>query len=389
MAPQSPPHPKADTEFTIPSGPIPDDLRKGLVFDENDSDNDDISMEDVSVPLPKVIIKEEDEDVDSVGFEKDDNPLTSYVPKDSNYITPLADFSDITLPPIDPLNPFGANNGLSSSSPIPIEISNKILPILSDLQEQRLLNYIDNKIMELQRGFVQYLAQNDKDKKQLNDILNSHALSWHNIAHKIDELLEFIWFSITSIKGVPGVYHWNVYLYLDTPDTPRTPHDIQHFLLNETKIIKQPSSIIMAIHASDSTQLDGKTRLILPKLKSSGCISYLISIMGELITMLVKYPLNDYTDWLIAFRLLGKLDDSFCILLDYGLITMTERVRVASIVQRTKVALVQLFERFTSQIMRQYDEEYVAGMAKERQKIEIFQIYVGEIYEGLIDRTSI
>ena len=64
-----------------------------------------------------------------------------------------------------------------------------------------------------------------------------------------------------------------------------------------------------------------------------------------------------------------------------AIISTTEKVRIASLVQRTKLAIVELFDLFVQKLG-------VDEVHKHRHVIDAFQIFVGEAYEGLVDRTS-
>lgn len=255
------------------------------------------------------------------------------------------DFEDYTKPPMTPLNPFGANGDLESSEPVPFRRTDAVKPPLSDAQEQRLIAYLDARTMEIQRLFVKYLAKGEDIPK------------WSEIVHLIDNLLEFVWFGITGAQsGVRGIYHWNVYKCDMQVDCIKIP---------------QTSELELASN-----------------LKSNGCPSYLLTIMGELITYIAKQAMDTYEDWMITLTILAKLDDALCVLIDYGsLITVTEKVRVSSIVQRTKMVVVELFEAFSRETQRRFDPS--TSLLRERETISQFQTFAGEVYEGLSDRTSI
>lgn len=266
--------------------------------------------------------------------------------EDDDDMSAIIDFDDNVKPPMTPLNPFGGNNLLESSEPVPFKRTDNIKPFLNDIQEQRLITYLDTKTMEIQRLFVKFLSKSEDAPK------------WFDIVHLIDNLLEFIWFGITGVQGgIRGVYHWNVYNY------PM-----------KTQCIKSPNS--------DNLELS-------INLKSNGCSSYLITIMGELITYIFKYSINNYDDWIITLRILAKLDDTMCIFIDYGqsLITVTEKVRINSIIQRTKMVIVELFDKFSNDTQRGFEPS--TQLLEKREMLNQFQLFMGEVYEGLIDRTSI
>lgn len=296
--------------------------------------------------LPTGVIPRELEEALDLDMDSDTPAANNLVESDEDGGPPIIDFEDNVKPPITPLNPFGSNSYLESSEPVSFTRTGDSKPILNDAQEQRLMTYLDNKTMEIQRLFVKFLSGSEDAPK------------WFELVHLIDNLLEFIWFGVTGAHGgVRGVYHWNVYNYpIDTP------------------CVKQPS----------------RETLELPiNLRSNGCPSYLITIMGELITYIVKYSIDNYHDWIIALRILGKLDDTLCIFIDYGqsLISVTEKVRMNSIIQRTKLVNVELFEKFSTDTQRGFEPN--SRLLEQREMLNKFQMFMGEVYEGLIDRTSI
>lgn len=306
----------SDADLRLPQQTIPQELAQAL-------DLSDDEEQDLDEDMPGA----EDQQMDSE--------------------TPLYDFDDHTRPPMSPVNPFGANEAMGASTPSSFTISEAIKPGLNDAQQQRLINYLDNQLMSIQRLYVKHISGN-KD-----------APSWSHMVHLLDNLLEFIWFGITGVSGgIKGIYHKNVFDYpMETPS------------------VKLPS-----------TNLE----LVLPSnLKNNGCISYLITIMGELITFVEKFPLESYSNWLETLRLFAKIDDTLCISIDYGqtLVTTTEKVRINSLVQRTKILIVGIFDEFGLNIQRGFDSDQ--DLKDERDKLAQFQSFVGELYEGLIDRTSI
>lgn len=305
------------------------------------------------------------------------NPLSCSVPKDPNYVTPMMDFSDPVRPPIDLVNPFGANNTLSSSDPIPITIEGGGVNHrrLSDAQQQKLSDYIDDKLLTIQRGFVKYLSS----KKEAEDV--QVGLAWEQIAAKIDEVIEFIWYAIFQIRGVPVVYHSNI--LVDECIRFIFCGRFQEIKAKLDTVIRPPSQLLVRNTASEIQSLH------LPsEVENSGYESYLIRIMGDLIDYIVKYDFTTFADWIILLRLTGKIDNVLSILIDYSglpttasLVSTTDKVRVASIIQRTKIAVVELFDRFVLHLGSERTVQH-------RTAIDHFQIYAGETYEGLVDRTS-
>ncbi|TID30610.1 hypothetical protein CANINC_000765 [Pichia inconspicua] len=365
--PNSPPLPTQEVA-DVPKTQIPAQLTAELDLN-SDSDND-VEMSCVS-PVKPFENFEQFEHPDSLPSTPDTlanrNVLMSSIPKDTNYVTPMMDFSDPIKAPADVINPFGANKTLSSSSPIPIRLEDMNLPILSDSQEQKLIEYIEERLMAIQRGFVKYLSSKKEAIKE--------GLTWIELVTKLDEMVEFLWYSIFHLKDVPAIYHGNILIdssfkvifsekFLDMKD------DLNSINKYPTKILMQNEVLTLPMNVQSST-----------------FVSFLIKILGDIVDYVEKYNHATFEEWIVLLRLIAKLDNALSIIIDYSnqssklLINTTEKVRIASIIQRTKIITVSKFDQFTGKL----DTDQIAH---HRSAIEAFQIFVGELYEGIVDRTS-
>lgn len=399
--PDSPPLPKQETD--APETRIPAQLGSELDLGDDDDDDDEGDVrvkreEDVDMadelppgPGPATVFStgrapqpinnfEQFEHTDSLPATPEDLPGSGAgscaVPQDPNYVTPMMDFSDPVRPPLDLLNPFGANNTLSSSDPIPITLSGSgSSRRLSDLQQQKVSEYIDDRLLGIQRGFVKYLSS--KEEADLE------GLAWEQIAARIDEVVEFVWYALFHVTGVPAVYHSNVL----ADECIRAIFD-SRFPEIKTRL---DASIRPCQHLLVRPSADAPLpALALPAtVDTPAHVSFLIKLSGDLIDYIVKYDFASFTDWIVLLRLAAKLDNVLSVLVDYSalpttptLVSTTDKVRLASIVQRTKIAVVELFDRF----VRHLDP---AQAALHQPAIDHFQGYAGETYEGLVDRTSV
>lgn len=370
--PDSPALPRTEIE-NIPSTEIPAQLGADLDLADSgdDTNNEDVEMKDADLKMPINNFKQF-EHSDSLPSTPELNILSSCVPRDSNYVTPMADFSDPVKAPHNLINPFGANNQLSSSDPIPIIFDGKLnIKKLSDLQEQKLNDYIDEQLLTIQRGFVKYLSSKSEN--------NSEGLEVDQIVHKLDDILEFIWYSIFQIKSIPIAYHTNIII------------DSSIDILFHNEELKAEISDIISKSPLLLIKDDilGFKQLTLPSnIENSAYVSYLIRILGDLIDYITKYKFLGFKDWIIWLRLLAKLDNILSVIIDYSnlksitIISATEKIRISSIIQRTKIALVGLFDQFLRNLGLNNVQKY-------RYAIDAFQTYVGETYEGLVDRTSL
>lgn len=347
--PRSPLHPAADEENPIETSTIPNTLSTDLALDD-DEDTDEVEESAMSVDqVGRLGPDPSTEFLHSDSMQLLNNPLNCNIPRDPNYTTPMSDFSDPTPAPFQPINPFGANSLLSSSEPIKITLSQSEDPRkLSDAQQERLVNYLDNSMMKIHRGFVKYLSSVHQDANE-----SEKGLNLIEMLFELNELTEFIWFSITGHKNIPVIYHANV-------------HDL-------------------------ASQTETTAHVTLPNdlPNGQGFINYYLTIMSDLVDFLGKYKIGSWDEWRSVLGLLGKLDDLLCILVDYdktvnikGLISSTEKIRMASIVQLTKMGLIGLFDEF----VRSFDRDNIAS---QRETIQYFEVLIGEVYEGLVDRTSI
>lgn len=368
----------------------------GAELDLNDETDEDaegdipMSEEMISKPVNKVLAEfQEFEHSDSISGTTDDaeNPLSCNISNDKNYVTPMIDFSDPVKAPFDLINPFGANNTLSSSEPIPIEIVESHSKKLSEMQELKISEYIDEKLQLIQRDFVKYLSVREEEEESIRE-----SVSWGKLIHKIDDVVEFIWYAMSKVKGVPIIYHANV--IVDDSLKVIFTHKYPGMKEQLDTITKHNSMVLLngLGEKDEKSGVNGRTsvlRVPLPRdiTSNSGYVSYCIKLMGDFIDYIVKYQLEDIKDWIILLRVLGKIDNVMSILIDYDnlgekqrmIISTTDKVRIASIIQRTKIAAVELFDRF----VREGDGSLT------RVAVDNFQVFVGELYEGLVDRTSI
>lgn len=377
IIPDSPSLPNTEIE-NLPSAEIPAQLGADLDLvdssdDNNNNNNEDVEMTDTDYRKPIDNFKQF-EHSDSLPSTPEVNILSSCVPKDSNYMTPLADFSDPIKAPHDLINPFGPNNKLSSSSPIPISFDEKLnVQKLSDLQEQKLNDYIDDQLSSIQKGFIKFLSS--KSEKHVE------GLHFKEIANKLDDLIEFIWYTIFQIKGIPIVYHGNI--MVDTPIDALFEREAEEMKTEIWSIISRPTLLLI------KDEVYGFKQLNLPgNIDNSVYVSYLIKISNDLIDYIMKYRLIRFRSWMMLLRLLSKLDNALAIIIDYSslkstnIISATEKIRISSIIQRTKIALVKLFDQFIRYLGLENVKDY-------RYAIDAFQTYIGETYEGLVDRTSL
>lgn len=372
--PDSPPLPTDET--TAPTTTIPAQLGAELDLDSDPDSEDNITMEDVTTAKPFAEHQRLQQDMDVDTPDTPENSLMSEIPEDPNYITPLPDFSDPVRPLPTAINPFGANTALSSSMPIPIslEVSLNIRSV-SDAQAQKLGEYIDERLLTVQKGFVKYLSAREED--------NVHeGMEWKDLAAGIADVVEFLWYAMVMQKGVPVIYHTNILL-----------DSVVAVVLKKhsSSILQQVSGVVKV--APNFVVESGSTPLALPdNLETTPYVSYLIKIMGDLIDYIVKYDLSSFANWILLLRLVAKIDNIISVLIDYStlkfgantarhIVSTTEKVRMASIVQRTKIVVVELFDHFTRQMSADELSHY-------RQAVETFQTCVGEVYEGLVDRTS-
>lgn len=376
--PDSPKLPQKEVE--TPTTKIPTELGALLDLDDEE-DDDEMDIDTIISNKEKIPINnfEQFEHSDSLPENSEgedelpENVLNSSIPKDSNYITPMMDFCDPIRAPIDSLNPFGENSTLLSSEPIPIILKDGLnIKNLNDLQIQKLNDYIDNKVMTIRRGFVKYLSSREDEENV--------GLEFNKLITQIDDIIEFIWYAMSQFKGIPTIYHANI--IVDTSIETMFGNEFEDMKEVLNNSIKPPSMILITNDESNVKNLE------LPNnIDSSSFVSYYITIIGDLIDYIVKYDLNTFTDWILLLRLVAKLDNVLSIIIDYSslkgnnLIITTEKIRIASIIQRTKIVLVGLFDKFLRSLGLEQIESH-------RKIIDNFQIYLGEAYEGLTDRTS-
>lgn len=356
-----------DSEDEIEQGHEKEESKINCYINNNNYDTDmDIDNDN----------KEEEEEINKGG-----NPLSFKISKDINYQTPMIDFSDNSKPINSIINPFEMNNKnggspkllLSSSDSIPILINNnKSIQKLNDLQEQKLIEYIDENLLNIQRGFVKFLSSKEENNENLKE-----GYQFSQLVLRIDEIIEFIWYTITQIKGIPIIYHLNIF----------NNEYNNNQLINSFKIDENELDKIIKMN----NKLDLNSNLIMLKDidKNKLYVSFIIKIMGDLIDYIIKYDFNYIINWILILRLTAKIDNFLSILIDYSnyttnhyqLVNNTDKVRISSLVQRTKITLVEIFDHYMTEINNNNNKN-------SNLRFDIIQTVIGEVYEGVIDRVS-
>lgn len=352
--PDTPLHPEADHEIEPPQ-PLPAELQSAL----------DLGSDDDSIEASEAIIDDdEDDEDDEMNSEESD---TAEAPDEEPAPFEI-DFGTTARP--SPINPFGGNKQMSSSDPIRI-VRKKSAPQdrprrLSMPQQSRLIYYIDEQLMAIQRKLIKYLSSREDPDDE-----NPTEFGILALVSSLDHVVTLIWYSIFNIKVVPFVYHSNLL-------TPEERSQMGTFGMNEVELEEISPDFLF------------------------GQTNYLIKIMGDMVDYLEKFSFNSYEEIRAVLVLLAKLDNIISILIDeYNdndndfpeleteaqkarpFINNTEKVRIESIINRSKMLMLQLFDGFKAPLKRSRDDE--------DNDIELgnYEQLIGEIYEGILDRTSI
>ncbi|VEU22747.1 DEKNAAC103797 [Brettanomyces naardenensis] len=423
--PSTPLHPDADQEIEAPGVEIPKELTSALDLGSEEDTDEEIGGGN-GLLLGKERIQghdgrnndddEDDDDYsmdseDSEQFEKEERPLIDADASIGEPLSPRASptedipstfcavdttfFDNETEKRRTPVNPFGVNERLVSSEPIRI-IRKKSRGAdygprrLSMTQQSRLIDYIDGRLMAIQRRYIKYLsAREDPDNEPGSSALR-FGLS--DLAHSLDEVVTIIWYSIFKVKTVPFVYHYNV------------------LSKEERNVLGQDGSSEIELDEITPDFLFGQT-------------NYLIKIMGDLADYLEKFQFTSLDEIHTLLLLFAKLDNIISILIDeysddedgifeeaivenddarplpskfkQPFISNTEKIRIDSIINRTKLLVIGMFDGFKEGA---FDDAVVINGKKRdhrstddgiKSEIQRHELLIGEIYEGILDRTSI
>ncbi|GMG22283.1 unnamed protein product [Ambrosiozyma monospora] len=455
-----------------------------------------------------ILLSDEDEDDDSMIPERErlqkqwQNPQKSALsPVSTNITSPssgstttegqtpivgtmtpaIGNFYDFNTQRRELLNPFSANANVTSSNPIRImrhhqtqqqqQHSQQVPQVLfrrssdgagldrtlSGVQQTRLMNHIDDKLMEIQRKFIRFLSlRSDDETEQLpnyiSDPINGDPLpltttttassemteqsedktentnkdnaerktgnsettqlnqskedcfTLEQMISQLDSLIKLIYFSIFKQTTIPRIYHDNIPSKLSLLKETQTNFN--------TYEPPQPPQLQLQLPQQQNSMLGQLT-------------SYVIKIMGDLIDYLSKYPIRSLNSWLSVLNLLSDLDNFVCLLIDidsddleddeddaegkYGggfgdasmsldggavesevgngsskkwhIVNDTDKIRIESIVNRTKILLMKKFDLFQDSILKRSSEI--------EDLLTLFEFYLGAVYEGIYDRTLI
>lgn len=265
-------------------------------------------------------------------------------------------FTDIEGPRFSPVNPFHTSE---DSKPKPknwnFHKSHISEPAgLSLAQQSRFVQYIDNRLLQIQRNFIKYLSSENKSQ-------SGSPFTLTTLLKELSSVLNFIWYSIFETKTIPVV-------------TNKFENEFELPLVHPTRLFGQTD--------------------------------YLIKIMGDLTDYIQKYDFEEWHELTDLLQLLKKIDSFVSILIDQTesndtpLINNTERVRMDSIITRTKLTTIQKFEHMKFKIhqdqlssalgaKRKHDHTSTEEADPVEGILHKYEEKIGEIYEGIIDRTSI
>ncbi|GMF05210.1 unnamed protein product [Ambrosiozyma monospora] len=258
-----------------------------------------------------------------------------------------------------------------------------------------------NEQMENRNNNEAEPSTENNETKQLN---KEDYFTLEQLISQLDSLLKLIYFSIFKQTTIPRIYHDNIPPRLTMVKQPLTE-------LNAYKSSPQPHQLQLQLPPQQQ-----QNRSMLGQLTS-----YIIKIMGDLIDYLAKYPIRSLNSWLAVLNLLSDLDNFVCLLIDIDLddnmeedeigeegggfgdagvslgggavgngigsggkwhiVNNTDKIRIESIVNRTKILLSRKFDLFQDSILKRSSEI--------KDLLVLFESYLGAVYEGISDRTSI
>ncbi len=410
--PTTPLHPDANQEIEAPQE-IPQELTSALDLEYGDDENLTLDLTNTQSRNNDYLMDSDDSDGQEAEMnepivQENGSPMDAIAPI-GEPLSPRASRIDLNEEPISttffdtdsesrrtPLNPFGQNTELSSSEPIRIlrrkSTGKNKNRKLSMSQQSRLISYIDEQLMSVQRRFIKYLSA--REDPEINTDEKSPYYGLSELIHSLDNVITIIWYSMFKMKFVPFVYH----------DDALTE--------SERKKLGAINSKQIELEEITPDFLFGQT-------------NYLIRIMGDLIDYTEKFHFQSFQEVHDLIYILAELDNIICILIDEyedsnndsilyqnsdladsdaqathlkrPFISNTEKIRIESIISRTKLLIITMFDKFKRNVLDQLDgtNEDNSGLGKRKKHDEIhsrirkFESLIGEIYEGILDRTSV
>lgn len=281
-----------------------DDLNLDPTMDETPSFTDIPKQLNNNSNLKRRLISEEDEDKNTlISNNKDFDSAHDYQPR------------------INFKSPFSSNNDSHSTiSTTQTEENNQIGTTTTDMkkhrklsmsQQSKFITYVDSRLMEIQRKFVQSRGLSpEKGYKSLTDLL-----------HDIKSLLDFIWYSIDNKP------HTDYLLHIENFD-------------DDTLDMSNGNTTVSNEH-------------------NFGQTSFIIKIADDLMDYIEKFdiyddPLEDDdpdADTVVKiFKIFYILDRIFRLLIsgqneNKVILNSTDRIRFMAIAERSRMRLPQIFEK--------------------------------------------
>lgn len=258
-------------------------------------------------------------------------------------------------------------------------ISNNRKKKLSSLQNSKLIAYIDGELLGIQRKFVQSFNAppaefDNKDvegQRQENDVTKFGYQKLTSLLDDLNKIVDFIWYTVKITQGQP-TFVINNPLITSTTTTTAIQADNNNSSNDNLNINSYTNSD--NIDGATATNFDSATAAAPatvvtqpPTLRSFYQGQYLIRIAGDLVDYIQKYKIGKpELRQLILF--IQKLDQLFVIIIDdLNGFDSTEKVRLASIAERTRIGVINITIR---------------------NRINDYKYEIGKLYEELFDRIS-
>ncbi|CDK24877.1 unnamed protein product [Kuraishia capsulata CBS 1993] len=383
--PTPPRHPGPDSEVDIAEvrdKRLPASLE--LALDLDDADDSD-STSEADVPF---------EDISEETYATEDtqqatvNPVAAEAVAPAGFVSDFYDFNASTRN--TPVNPFREPKRLTFTSTLrPYPVSGRRLSLS---QQSKLITYIDEQLLAIQRRFIKYLSLREDDddddmEEDDNSDLSDHDsevpsnrtsdYSLSQLCNDLDEVVNVIYYSIFHTKVVPVVTHAQL---------------LGGSLNNGSAIVDIPK--------------------VDPKL-AFGQSDYLIKVMGDLVDYIIKFRISGFDELRSLLEFLAKLDNVISVLIYQSspldgsmetsessaerssekLLSDTDIVRMTSLVMRTRLVLVSKYDEMKEKRepgaeKRKLDEGHVSRQS-ENQNLEMdYQEIIGEVYEGFLSASE-
>lgn len=206
----------------------------------------------------------------------------------------------------------------------------------SELQQSKFVNYVDGELLQIQRKFIKNIANMD----------NIEIYSIFQLAQDLNQVIDLLWYSIDNRSKLFGQDHYLIKIVHDLEDYV-SHYDLHHLIeINSPTLLSKENNI-----------------------KFLKLFTFLQSLDVRLSFLIDGYTLEGTT----------KVEK----------ISSTELVRLLSITSRLRMMIISKIDPIRLKLNKVASETSNTSSRQAQDLLNLFEVEIGRLFEGILDRSSI